>query len=121
MSKSVVIIVNFFDERVNNVNTFEIKAIILDSSPLDIIIGRSTIRKYGLVRRIPSQFEDMSRMLITEGKTCEHVNKRCGCQPREELRTSGSIPKGQPITSILEEPTVTQTSRILASLVLESE
>ena len=37
------------------------------------------------------------------------------------MQTSGSIPKGQPLTSKLEEPTITQTSRILASLVLESE
>ena len=34
---------------------------------------------------------------------------------------SRSIPKGQPLTSPLKEPTVTQTSRILASLVLESK
>ena len=34
---------------------------------------------------------------------------------------SRSIPKGQPLTSPLKEPTVSQTSSILASLVLESE
>ena len=55
-------------------------------------------------------------MLATEGKTSEHVNKRCDCQPTEDLLPSRSIPKGQPLTSPL-----TQTSRILASLVLESE
>ena len=44
-----------------------------------------------------------------------------GCQPKEELQTSGSAPKGSPLVSQLENPTVTQTSRILASLVLESE
>ena len=60
-------------------------------------------------------------MLITEGKTSEHVNKRCGCQPKEDLQTSGSVPKGSPLISQLENPTVTQASRILASLVLESE
>ena len=60
-------------------------------------------------------------MLIREDKTSEHVNKRCGCQPKEDLLPSKSIPKGQPLTSPLENPTVTQTSRILASLVLESE
>ena len=60
-------------------------------------------------------------MLITEGKSSEHVNNRCGCQPKEDLLPSRSIPKGQPLTSPLKEPTVTQTSRILASLVLESE
>ena len=33
MSKSVIISVIFFNQRVNNMNTFEIKAIILDSLP----------------------------------------------------------------------------------------
>ena len=33
----------------------------------------------------------------------------------------GSVPKGSPLVSQLENPTVTQPSRILASLVLESE
>ena len=121
MSKSVIVSVNFLNERVNNMNNFEIKAIILDSSPLDLIIGRSTIKKYGLVRQIPSQFKNMSKVLITESKTSEHVTKRCGCQPKEDLQPSRSIPKGLPLTSPLKEPTVTQTSRILASLVLESE
>ena len=63
MSKSVIVSVNFFNERVNKINIFEIKAIILDSSPLDLIIGRSTIKKYGLVRQIPSQFEDINAVL----------------------------------------------------------
>ena len=49
MSKSVIVSVNFLNERVNKINNFEIKAIILDSSPLDLIIGPSTIKKYGLV------------------------------------------------------------------------
>ena len=120
MSKSVIVSVNFFNERVNK-NNFEIKAIILDSSPLDLITGRSTIKKYGLVRQILKQFEDMRKVLITEGKTSEHVNKRCGCQPKEDLLPSRSISKGQPLTSPLKEPTAAQTSRILASLVLESE
>ena len=73
MSKSVIVSVNFFNERVNKINNFEIKAIILDSSPLNLIICRSTIKKYGLVRQIPSQFEDINTVLITEDKTPEHV------------------------------------------------
>ena len=81
----IIVSVNFFDERVNKINNFEIKVIILESSPLDLIIGRSTIKKYGLVRQIPSQFEDINTVLITDGKTSEHVNKCCGCQPKEDL------------------------------------
>ena len=87
MSKSVIVSVNSFNERVNKANNFEIKAIILDSLPLDLIIGRTTIKKYGIVRQIQSQFEDISTVLITEGKTSEHVNKPCGlrrtCYPLE--------------------------------------
>ena len=60
-------------------------------------------------------------MLITEDKTSEHVNKRCGYQPKEDFLSSRVIPKDQPLISPLKEPTVTQTSRTLASLVLESE
>ena len=93
MSKSVVISANFLNERVNDMNTFEIKAIILDSSPSDLIIRRYTIKKFDLVYQIPSQFEDMSRVLITKGKTSEHVNKRCGCQPKKDLLPSAQVPK----------------------------
>ena len=39
ISKSVIISVNYLNERLNKINTFEIKAIILDTSPLDLIIG----------------------------------------------------------------------------------
>ena len=60
-------------------------------------------------------------MLITESKTSEHATKCSDCQPKEELQTSGSVPKGSPMIFLLENPTVTQTSTILASLVLESE
>ena len=45
MSKSVIVGVNFFNERVKKIDNFEIKAIILDSSPLDLIIGRSILSK----------------------------------------------------------------------------
>ena len=121
ISKSVIICVNYFSERLNNINTFEIKAIIKDTSPLDLIIGRATIRKRGLVHQVPSQFHNIGKVLITEGNTSEHATKCSGCQPKEELQTSGSVSKSPPLTSQLENPTVTQTSRILASLVLESK
>ena len=120
-SKLVIISVNYFNERINNINTFGIKAIILDTSPLDLIFGRATIKMLGLVHQVPSQFHNIGKMLIIEGKTSEHATKCSGCQPKEELQTSGSVPKGPPLVSQLENPTVSQTSRILASLVLESE
>ena len=60
-------------------------------------------------------------MLTTEGKTSKHATNYSGCQPKENLQTSGGVLKGSPLITQLEEPTVSETSRILASLVLESE
>ena len=121
MKTSVIVSVNYLDERLNKINTFEIKAIILDTSPLDLIIGRATIKKLGLVLQVQSQFHNIGKVLITEGKTSEHATKCSGCQPKVELQTSESVPKGPPLVSQLENLTVSQTSRILASLVLESK
>ena len=75
----------------------------------------------GLVHQVPSQLYNIGKVLIIEGKTSEHVNKCSDCQPKEKLQTSGSVPKGPPLVSQLENPTVSQISRILASLVPESE
>ena len=121
ISKSVIISVNYLNERLNKMNIFTIKAIILETSPLDLIIGRATIKKLSLVHDVPSQFLNIGKVLITEGKTSEHATKCSGCQLEEKLQTSGSVPKGSPLVFQLENPTVTQTSRILASLVLEPE
>ena len=74
-----------------------------------------------MVHEVPRQFLNIGKVLITESKTSEHATKCSGCQSKEELQISGSVPKGSPLVSQLENPTVTQTSRILASLVRESE
>ena len=57
MSKSVIVSVNFLNERVNKIDNFEIKAIILDSSPLDLIVGRSTQKVWAR----PSDSESIRR------------------------------------------------------------
>ena len=60
-------------------------------------------------------------VLITEKKFSEHVVKCCGCQPKEDLQPSLSVSQGNPLTTKFEEPAVSQSSRQLASLVLESQ
>ena len=65
ISDSVIVSVNYFNERVNKINTFTIKAIILDTSPVDLIIGRATIKKLSLVHEVPSQFHNIGKVLIT--------------------------------------------------------
>ena len=71
ISKSVMISLHYFNDRLNNIDTFEIKAITLGTSPLDLIIGRATIKKLGLVHQVPSQFLNIGKMLTTEGKTSD--------------------------------------------------
>ena len=64
------------------------------------------------------KFQNIGKALITEGKTSEHATKCSGCQPKEELQTSRNV---SPLVPQSEKASVSQTSRILASLVLESE
>ena len=67
ISESVITSVNYLNERVDKINTFTIKAIILDTSAVDLIIGRATIKKLCLVHEVPSQFHNIGKVLITGG------------------------------------------------------
>ena len=96
---------SFLNEAINNSDTFDINAIILKDTPIDLIIGRETIKKNQLFRKIPSQLD----VSITEDTFSEGAKKQCGCQPNGDLQPQ------------LSSPTVAQTSRLLASLHLESE
>ena len=44
-------------------NTFELKVIILNTI-LDLIIGRTTIKNFGFVHQVSSQFENIRKVLI---------------------------------------------------------
>lgn len=92
-------------------------AIIIDSSPLFMIIDRATIKMHGLVLQTLSELENIDEVLIIEDKTSKHVNNCLGCQPKDDLQPFLSILKGESPMS----PSVPQTSRLLASLVLEPE
>ena len=89
ISESVIISVNYLNERLNKIKTFEIRAIILDTSPVDLIIGRATIKKLSLVHEVPSQFLNIGKVLITGGKSLSTrlsvvaVSRRRSCKPLE--------------------------------------
>ena len=51
ISKVFILFTRSLKKLTLTITDFEFKAIILDSSPLDLIIGRSTIKKYGLVHQ----------------------------------------------------------------------
>ena len=47
--------VTFFDESSNRYDNFDIKAHILKATPVDLIIGRDSIKKFNLFSKVPSQ------------------------------------------------------------------
>ena len=84
---------SYFDELSNNYDVFEISAVVLEKSPLDLILSESTILKYDLVHKIPSQLA--STTLITGVPlTLACGNISCGCLPIKASRTLNRIPKG---------------------------
>ena len=79
---------SFLNEAINNSDTFDINAIILKDTPIDLIIGRETIKKNQLFRKIPSQL-DVSTM---ENTFSEGAKNQCGCQPNGDLQPQLSSP-----------------------------
>ena len=55
ISNTLALYVFYFYERLKNVAYFKINAIILESSLIDLLIGRKTIKKFDLYNQVPSQ------------------------------------------------------------------
>ena len=71
--------VTFFNEIVNKNTSFDIEATILKNTPIDLIIGRYTIKKHKLFDQIPSQLG--GKYLIPERITTSKCTKRkCDCK-----------------------------------------
>ena len=97
-------------------------AIILESSPIDLLIGRKTIKKFDLFNQVPSQLQDFDEKPITAVlKPLESVKISRDCQLRVALLHTQSITKGFRHLSQVKSPTASQTRGIVASLVLEFE
>ena len=55
ISNTLALYVFYFNVLLQNVAYFKINAIILESSPIDLLIGRKTIKKFGSFNQVPSQ------------------------------------------------------------------
>jgi hypothetical protein len=55
VSSYIALLVSYFSETLHIYVSIELKAIILNSSSIDLVIGRDSIRKYNLFSEIPSQ------------------------------------------------------------------
>ena len=54
-SNTLALNVFYFNEPLQNVAYFKVNAIIFDSSPIDLLIGGKTIKKFDLFNQVPSQ------------------------------------------------------------------
>ena len=104
--------VTFHNELLNNNDTFDISAIILKETPIDIIIGRDTIRKYKLFSKIPSQLKGND--LTQEDEKVGNGSKQCECQPK-------GGPKQPSLIAPTEILTVSPPHQILSSLIPMSQ
>ena len=64
ISNSLALYVFYFNELLKKVAYFKINAIILESSPIDLLIGRKTIKKFDLFNQVPSQLKDFEEKPI---------------------------------------------------------
>ena len=100
--------VNFFDKSRNKYVTLDIKAFIWKSTPFDLIIGRNTVKKHNLFDKVPSQ---LVGKVFTP--TLDPTPK-CNSELFDCLSEST-------LTVLLKSQTVSKTSSLLASLIVESE
>jgi hypothetical protein len=101
----------------------ETTAIILESSPVDLILGRKTIKHHKLFDQIPSQLSvqnvDLASRALT-GILPEKVVKPCDCIPVGNLQPSPGTETENSKTK-LNNQAASYTPGLLASLVSKSE
>ena len=94
----------FFSVILNKNTSFK-KLLILKNSPIDLIIGRNTVKKHKLFDPVPSQLG--GKDLLPEMVTTSECNKRkCDCKA--------------PVTSQVTVPTVFNPRSLLSSLIPEA-
>ena len=97
MNTKIELCVTFFNELLTKYDTFDIATIILKETPIDIVIGRNTVRRYQLFDKVPSQLKsnDVIQLdrKVGDGKT------QCLSQP--SLTASKEILTVSPPHSIL--------------------
>jgi transposase InsO family protein len=99
---TIALQVEYFSEKLNKLVSIKINPQVLDFSPIDLVIGRNTIRQYSIFSDVPSQLSTSSATIP------------CGCQP-ERIHVLEGAPKGS-ASAQKQDLAVAQTRGILASL-----
>ena len=98
--------VTLFDESSNRYDNFDIKAHILKATPVDLIIGRDSIKKFNLFTKVPSQ-RGVKLPISTPIQHAKCRTRPCDC------------PSEVPLT-LLAKPRKLVTRSLLASLTVEA-
>ena len=116
LSHTLSLTVNFTNELTNKINSFSINAFILSDSPVELIIGITTIKKYNLFGAVPSFISDIIPVFHHDITPIKQKVERTHCT---------DCNKTQP--ALLPQPALTHTSvplsvtpSIHASLIEES-
>ena len=124
VSDTIDLTLSYFCLDLNKYSSFQISAYVLHKTPIDLIIGRKTIRDLNLFSIFPGQIQSKTALLAASPLTGAHASEQvvmtCCCQPKETLQPSAGTPKGYPLTQ-MDDLAVTQKHVILASLIQESE
>ena len=102
----------FHNELLNNNDTIDLSPVILKETPVDMIIGRDTIKKYKLFEKIPSQLSsdciNHDDLEVVEG------TNRCACQLMRDSTKPSLIAQTETLI-------VTSPHRLLSSLIPMSQ
>jgi transposase InsO family protein len=84
---ALMINLSYINERTNLLESFQTLVFILPKTPIDIIIGRKTIKKERLTLTVPSHFEDQTKLTDTIEMTTEpfgdNISRKRGISTQE--------------------------------------
>jgi hypothetical protein len=98
-SSYIALLVSYFSKTLNKYVAIELKATISNSSPIDLVIGRDSIRKYNLFSEVPSQLASpVTASTVKLGSVptcCQATGSPCGCQPKRRSLLQNGSPMGR--------------------------
>jgi hypothetical protein len=116
--------VSYFSEYLNKHLTIELKTTVLKFSPIDLVIGRESIRKYNLFSKIPCQLAAPPTVCSVDSfanSTCRKTTSTpCGSQPKRRTLLQDGSPKGR-FASQQSDLATSQTRGVLGALVDKSD
>ena len=120
---TIALQVEYYSEKLSKLVSIKINPQVLNFSPIDLVIGRNTLRQYSIFSEVPSQLAlllpSSTTDSVLESNSKIEVVMSCGCQPDRTHLLDGA-PKG-PTSAQKQDLAVAQTHGILASMTDETD